>query len=314
MTEQKNTNTGLGGFGGRNLAKLLGPLNVWSFALQRLSAHDEAEAAQQFEKLGYPAIWMPESLGSKEVIAHSALLLQATTSAVIAPGIASIHARDPMAMASAAKTLGEQFPGRFVLGIGVSHAPSVESRGGTYANPLEQMRRYLDAMDAAQYAAPLPDPPVPLVLAALGPKMLDLTAQRADGAHPYFVPVEHTSVARRHLGPDAALIVELTAVLTTDRAKGLQIARAFARNYLALPNYANNLKRLGWTDVDVAGDGSERLIDAVIAIGDADTIVERIKAHLEAGADTVCLQLREEKSADPALAAYAEIRAAFDVR
>ena len=311
MTDQKNTSSGLGGFGGRKLANVLGPLNVWSFALQRLSAHDEAQAAQQFESLGYPAIWMPESLGSKEVIAHSALLLQATTTAVIAPGIASIHARDPMAMASAAKTLGEQYPGRFVLGIGVSHAPSVESRGGTYAKPLEQMRDYLDAMDAAQYAAPLPDPPVPLVLAALGPKMLELSAQRADGAHPYFVPVEHTAVARRHLGAEPALIVEQTAVLTTDRTRGLEIARAFARNYLALPNYANNLKRLGWTDDDVAGDGSERLIDAVIAIGDADTIVERVRAHLEAGADTVCLQLREEKSADPALAAYAEIKAAF---
>ena len=311
MTDQTNTSSGLGGFGGRNLANLLGPLNVWSFALQRLSAHDEAHAARQFESLGYPAIWMPESLGSKEVMAHSALLLQVTTTAVIAPGIASIHARDPMAMASAAKTLGEQFPGRFVLGIGVSHAPSVESRGGTYANPLEQMRHYLDAMDAAQYAAPLPDPPVPLVLAALGPKMLELSAQRADGAHPYFVPVEHTAVARRHLGAEPALIVEQTAVLTTDRTRGLEIARAFARNYLALPNYANNLKRLGWTDDDVAGDGSERLIDAVIAIGDADTIVQRITAHLEAGADTVCLQLREEKSADPALAAYAEIRGAF---
>jgi probable F420-dependent oxidoreductase len=312
VTDGRKPSNGLGGLGGRNLANLLGPLNVWSFALQRLSAKDEADAARHFEDLGYPAIWMPESLGSKEVMAHSALLLQATKTAIVAPGIASIHARDPMAMASAAKTLGEQFPGRFVLGIGVSHAPSVESRGGTYANPLDQMRRYLDAMDAAQYAAPLPDPPVPLVLAALGPKMLELAAARADGAHPYFVPVEHTPIARRHLGPEPALIVEQTAVLTTDRTSGLQIARAFARNYLALPNYANNLKRLGWTDDDIATDGTERLIDAVIAIGDVDTIVQRIKAHLDAGADTVCLQLREEKSADPALAAYAEIRAAFD--
>jgi probable F420-dependent oxidoreductase len=312
VTDQELKNTGLGGYGGRNLAKLLGPLNVWSFALQRLSAHEESEAARRLEALGYPAIWMPESLGSKEVIAHSALLLNATTNAIVAPGIASIHARDPMAMAAAAKTLGEQFPGRFVLGIGVSHAPSVETRGGTYNNPLTQMREYLDHMDAAAYAAPSPEPPVPLVLAALGPKMLELAAQRADGAHPYFVPVEHTSFARQHLGPDSALIVEQTAVLTTDRAKGLQIARAFARNYLALPNYANNLKRLGWSDGDVAGDGSERLIDAVIAIGDVDAIVSRIRAHLAAGADTVCLQLREERSADPALSAYEQIRAAFD--
>jgi len=305
-------NRGLGGYGGRQLAELLGPLNVWSFALQRLSADDEAQAAQQLERLGYRAIWVPESLGSKEAMAHLALLLQATTKAVIAPGIANIHARDPMAMANGAKTLGEQFPGRLVLGIGVSHAPSVESRGGDYGKPLEQMTRYLDAMDAAVYAAPLPDRPVPLVLAALGPKMLELAAQRADGAHPYFVPVSHTAVARQQLGPRPALIVEQTAVLTNDRAHGLEVARAFARNYLALPNYANNLRRLGWSDADIANDGSERLIDAVVAIGDVETIVARVGAHLDAGADTVCLQIRETKSADPALSAYAELKAAFE--
>jgi probable F420-dependent oxidoreductase len=199
-----------------------------------------------------------------------------------------------------------------VLGIGVSHAPSVQTRGGEYGNPLAQMKAYLDAMDAAQYAAPRPNPPVPLVLAALGPKMLELAATRADGAHPYFVPVEHTSFARQHLGPDAALIVEQAAVLTTDRQRGLAIARAFAKNYLALDNYANNLRRLGWSDDDIGNDGSDRMVDAVVAIGDVDTIVSRVRAHLEAGADTVCLQIREEKSADPALAAYAEVKAAFD--
>jgi len=303
---------GLGGYGGRRLAQLLGPLNVWSFALQRLSASDEGEAARRLERLGFPAIWIPESLGSKEVMAHSALLLQATQRAILAPGIANIHARDPMAMANGAKTLGEQFPGRFVLGIGVSHAPSVKMRGGDYGNPLALMNTYLDAMAAAQYAAPEPSPAVPLVLAALGPKMLDLAARRSDGAHTYFVPVEHTPKARQQLGPDAALIVEMTAVLTSDRKQGLDIARAFARHYLALPNYANNLRRLGWSDDDIGNDGSDRILDAVIAIGDVDLIVGRIREHLAAGADTVCLQLREEKSADPALLAHAEIKAAFD--
>jgi probable F420-dependent oxidoreductase len=311
VTTSDEPSAGLGGYGGRKLAELLGPLNAWNFALQRLSAQDESTAVRRLEELGYPALWIPESLGSKEAIAHSALLLQATSKAVIATGIANIHARDPMAMANGAKTLGERFPGRFVLGIGVSHAPSVVSRGGDYGNPLAQMVQYLDAMQAAQYAAPTPNPPVPLVLAALGPKMLELAATRADGAHPYFVPVEHTPYARRHLGADAALIVEQAAVLTTDRARGLEIARAFARHYLALPNYANNLRRLGWTDADISNDGSDRMIDAVVAIGDVDTIVSRIRAHLESSADTVCLQLREEKSTDPALAAYAEISAAF---
>ncbi len=302
---------GLGGFGGRNLARKLGPLNAWSFALQRLAAAEEADAARKLEQLGHKAIWIPESLGSKDVLAHSAILLQATETAIVAPGIANIHARDPMAMANGARALGEAFPGRFVLGIGVSHAPSVQMRGGSYQNPLQQMRTYLDAMDAAQYAAPAPDPPVPVVLAALGPKMLELAAERADGAHPYFVPVGHTPYARRYLGHDAALIPEVTAVLTTDRSHGLEIARAFAKHYLALPNYANGLRRLGWSDDDIANDGSDRLLEAVIAIGDVDHIVKRIRDHLNAGADTVTLQLREEKSSDPALAAHAEIRAAF---
>jgi probable F420-dependent oxidoreductase len=305
------SSNGLGGYGGRNLARLLGTLNVWSFALQRLTAENAGAAARAYEETGYRAIWLPESLGSKEAMAQSAILLANTHRAIVAPGIANVHARDPMAMANGAKTLGEAYPGRFVLGIGVSHAPSVATRGGDYGNPLAVMRGYLDAMAAATYAAPLPDPPVPLVLAALGPKMLELAAQRADGAHTYFVPAEHTPVARRHLGPDPALITEVTAVLTTDRSAGLEIARAFARHYLALPNYANNLRRLGWGEADLAGDGGEALIDAVVAIGDVDTIVRRVKDHLDAGADTVCLQIRAERSTDPSFEAYREIFAAF---
>jgi probable F420-dependent oxidoreductase len=300
---------GLGGFGGRQLAARMGRVGVWSFALQRLAAAEERSVAAEMESLGFPAIWIPESLGSKEVFAHSAILLDATERVVVAPGIANIYARDPMGMANAAKALGEAHPGRFVLGIGVSHAPSVTSRGASYGKPIETMTAYLDAMTAAQYAAPEPDPPVPLVLAALGPRMLELAARRADGAHPYFVPVEHTSVARRHLGPEPFLGVEMTAVLTSDRAAGLRIARAFAKNYLALPNYANNLRRLGWTDEDVAGEGSEALVDAVIAIGDVETIVGRARDHLAAGADHVCVQLREAKSTDPALAAFRELAA-----
>lgn len=289
----------------------MGPVGVWSFALQRLSAVDEREATRELEGLGFPATWIPESLGSKEAFAHSSILLGATKTLVIAPGIANIHARDPMAMANAAAALGEAYPGRFVLGIGVSHKPSVETRGSEYGKPVETMRRYLDWMAAAQYAAPEPDPPVPLVLAALGPRMLELAAERTDGAHPYFVPVEHTVEARRVLGAGPFLGVEQTAVLTTDRAAGLRIARAFAKNYLALPNYANNLRRLGWSDGDLAGEGSERLIDAVIAIGDVEAIAQRVRDQLAAGADHVCVQLREEQSADPALSAYRELAAAF---
>ena len=300
---------GVGGYGGRRLAQRLGRVGLWSFALPRLSAGAAGAAARAYEQLGYPAIWLPESLGSKEVLAHAALLLIATSTVPIATGIANIHARDPMAMANGARALGEAFPNRFVLGIGVSHAPSVALRGGDYGSPLQQMRAYLDAMAAAQYTAPEPDPPVPLVIAALGPRMLTLAAERADGAHPYFVPVEHTPIARSQLGPDACLATEVTAVLTTDQSAGRAIARAFARHYLALPNYANNLRRMGWSDDDIASDGSDRMIDAVVAIGDVDAIVARVKAHLEAGADLVCVQLREEKSTDPAIEGYRELAA-----
>jgi probable F420-dependent oxidoreductase len=183
----------------------------------------------------------------------------------------------------------------------------VATRGGAYGKPVDTMRTYLDAMVTAPYAAPEPDPPVPLVLAALGPRMLALAAERADGAHPYFVPVEHTVGARKRLGPEPFLGVEQAAVLATDREAGLRIARAFAKSYLALPNYTNNLRRLGWSDQDLAGEGSERLIDAVIAIGDADAIVRRIRDHLDAGADHVCVQLREEQPTDPALGAHREL-------
>jgi len=303
--------TGVGGFGGRRLASVLGRVGTWSFALQRLSAAEETSVAGEIEGLGYPTIWIPESLGSKEVFAHASILLGATKHVAIATGIANIYARDPMAMANGAKALGEAHPGRFVLGIGVSHAPSVQARGAEYGKPIETMRAYLDAMDAAQYAAPEPDSPVPLVLAALGPRMLALAAERADGAHPYFVPVEHTPFAREQLGPEPCLAVEQTAVLTNDPVEGRGIARAFARNYLALPNYANNLRRMGWAEAHVEGEGSDRLIDAVVAVGDVETIVRRVKAHLDGGADHVCVQLRRERAADPAIEAHRELAAAL---
>lgn len=303
---------GLGGYGGRNLARLLGKVGVWSFALQRLAARDEIAAAKQFEAVGYPATWIPESLGSKEVLVHAGLLLANTSSSIFATGIANIHARDPMAMANAAKALGEAYPNRFVLGIGVSHAPSVAMRGGDYANPMARMTAYLDAMEGAQYAAPTPDPPVPLLLAALGPKMLELAALRADGAHPYFVPVEHTPAARQRLGTEPCLATEVTAVLTTDRSAGFDVARAFAKHYLALPNYANNLRRLGWGEADI-DNASDAIVDAVVAIGDVDAIVKRARAHLEAGADHVCIQVRAEKSNDPSIGAYSELAAAFEI-
>ena len=289
----------------------LGRVGVWSFALQAHDAATERAAVAAYETLGYRSTWFPESVGSKEAFAHAAILLGASARMIVATGIANVYARDPMAMANGARTLAEAYPGRFILGLGVSHAATVARRGSVYERPIERMSAYLDAMEAAAYAAPAPAEPVPVVLAALGPRMLELAAARTDGAHPYFVPVEHTAMARERLGPEPLLVVEQTAVLDTDRAGARETARAFAARYLGLPNYANNLRRLGWGDEDLTGGGSDRLLDALIVQGDAGVIAARVRAHLDAGADHVCVQLRASDPTDLCLAGYEELRAAL---
>ena len=293
------------------LRAALGRVGVWSFALQANTADAERSAVRGYERLGYGATWFPESIGSKEAFAHAGLLLAAGTRIVVGTGIANIYARDPMAMANGARTLSEAYPGRFVLGIGVSHAPSVAARGSVYEHPVERMSAYLDAMEAATWVAPAPAEPPPVLLAALGPRMLDLAAARTAGAHPYFVPVEHTALARQRLGAEPLLVVEQTAVLDTDDTRSRETARAFAGRYLALENYANNLRRLGWDDGDIAGGGSDRLLDAVVVRGDAAAIVARVREHLDAGADHVCVQLRAPDPADLAMDGYTELRAAL---
>jgi probable F420-dependent oxidoreductase len=291
------------------LRTALGRVGLWSFALQTRPGAAEQAAVRGYEALGYSATWFPESIGSREALSHAAVLLAGSPRMVVATGIANIYARDAAAMANGARTLVDAYPGRFVLGIGVSHAPSVALRGATYGAPIETMRAYLDAMDAADYAGPpLADRP-PVVLAALGPRMLDLAAERADGAHPYFVPVEHTRMARERLGPHPVLAVEVTAVLDTNASRARDVARTFATRYLGLANYANNLRRLGWADDELADGGSDRLLDAVVPQGDAAAIARRVHEHLDAGADHVCVQLRAPDPKDLCLEAYAELRA-----
>lgn len=295
--------------GGRALAARLGRIGVWSFALQEHTTDEEQAAVGDLEAAGYGAVWVPESVGSKEILSHAAILLGAGRRIVVASGVANIWARDPTAAANGARTLGEAFPGRFLLGLGVSHAPSVAVRGQQYDHPLERMQTYLEAMDAASYSGPPPAAPVGRVLAALGPRMLSLAAERADGAHTYFVPVEHTAQARARLGPEPFLAVEQTAVLEPDPIEARRIARAFAGRYLALANYANNLRRLGYGDDDLAGTGSDRVIDAVVAWGDVAAVAARVRAHLEAGADHVCIQLRASAPSDLCLGQYRELAA-----
>ncbi len=288
----------------------LGRVGIWSFGLQANSAVEARVAVAAYEAFGYSATWFPESLGSKEAFAQAGLLLGASPRMVVATGIASIYARDPQAMVNGARTLAEAYPGRFVLGIGVSHAPSVQARGGTYRRPVETMAAYLDAMAAAPWTGPALDSP-PVLLAALGPRMLELAADRADGAHPYFVPVEHTRLARERLGPEPVLAVEIAGVIDANPARARETARAFAARYLGLDNYAGNLRRLGWSDADLAEGGSEPLVDAVIACGDAAAVAGRVREHLQAGADHVCVQLRAPDPADLCLEAYGELRDAL---
>ena len=268
----------------------IGRVGIWTFAFDLQPAQRAQAIAAEIEALGYGAIWIPEALG-REAFTNSAVLLAGTRRIVVATGIANIWARDAMAMAAAQKTLAEAYPDRFLLGIGVSHAPLVGMRGHTYAKPLTAMRDYLDAMDSAPFMAVPPSAAPQRVLAALAPRMLKLAAEHANGSHPYFVPPEHTAFARSILGRDRLLAPEQAVVLESDASNARAVARAHMSTYLGLPNYANNLKRLGFTDDDIGSGGSNRLVDAVVAWGTVDAIVARVRAHHDAGADHVCIQV-----------------------
>jgi len=268
-----------------------GRIGIWTVALDGVPSSLAKEHVAELDVLGYGAVWIPEAVG-REVLTASALLLSASDRIVVATGIANIWARDPMAMAGGLKTLTEAFPGRFLLGMGVSHQVAVEFlRGQTYDKPLTRMRAYLDAMDSALFMAAEPTQPAQRMLAALGPRMLELAAERTAGAHTYFVPVEHTVTARAALGDGELLCVEQAVVVETDPTTARAIGRRHMAMYLGLPNYTNNLKRFGWTDDDIADGGSDALVDAIVAWGDLDTVVARVQAQHEAGADHVCLQV-----------------------
>jgi probable F420-dependent oxidoreductase len=288
----------------------IGRTGIWTFHLELQPASRAREIAAEIEELGYGALWIPEALG-REIFTHAALLLAATKRIVVATGIANIWARDPMAMANAQKTLTEAYPNRFLLGMGVSHAPMVGMRGHAYDKPLSTMRAYLDQMDAAPFMAAPPSAQPERVLAALAPKMLRLAAERTRGSHPYFVPPEHTRRAREILGPGPLLAPEQAAVLERDPGTARQIARAHMSIYLGLPNYVNNLKRLGFTDDDIAGGGSDRLVDAIVVWGDIGTVVRRVEEHRSAGANHVCLQVLDADPRMPPLRQWKELAAAL---
>ena len=267
----------------------LGKLGVWA-SFDSLTATAGRDLARRIETLGYQTLWMPESRG-RNVLVNSAYLLASTTKLNIATGIANIYARDTMAMVNAQRGLAEQSDGRFLLGLGVSHLPMVKGlRGHDYGKPVATMRSYLEGMAAAPYGAPAPAQPPKTVLAALGPKMLELAREKADGAHPYNVTPEHTAEARRILGKGKLLCPEIMVLLETNPTKARAVARENLSHYFALVNYVNNWRRLGFADADFAGNGSDRLIDALIVWGDEGAIRRRIQQHWDAGADHVCIQ------------------------
>ena len=267
----------------------LGTLGVFCFT-DALTPAQLTELAQRTEQLGYAALWYPEVLGY-ESFALGSFLLTRTTRLIIASGIANIYARDATAAKQGQHTLAKLSGGRFVLGLGVSHAPLVEdARGHQYRTPVATMRAYLDAMDKAVAIAPSLEEPPPTVLAALGPQMTALAAAQTAGALPYNVTPEHTARARAILGPNPWLCVEQKVLLVTDATKAREVARQAMAFYLPLTNYRHNWQRLGFREEDLANGGSDRFLDAMVAWGDESAIRQRLQAHFDAGASHVCIQ------------------------
>lgn len=292
----------------------LGRHGIWTFNLELVPSAESSERVGELDELGFGAVWVPEAVG-REAFTNAALLLRGGSDIVVATGVAQIWGRDPLAASAAQKTLTEAYPDRFLLGLGVSHRPMVEGlRGHDYSRPFSAMRDYLDRMDAGVFAAAAPASPPRRVLAALGPRMLSLARDRSDGSLTYFVPPEHTAAARATLGDGPVLAVEQAVVLETDASTARDIARTHTRIYTGLPNYTNNLRRLDptWTDADFVPGGSDRLVDTVVAWGDMDTVLARVRAHHDAGADHVCIQVVDGSAAVP-MAAWRELAAALDL-
>jgi probable F420-dependent oxidoreductase len=267
----------------------LGRLGVWTW-LDALPAAEAAAFAKRVESWGYSALWVPEAVG-REPFALLGYLAAATSRLVLATGIANVYARDAFTTRSAQLTLAELSGDRFLLGLGVSHEPMVQGlRGHAYGPPVATMRGYLETMERAPYAGPKPPASPPVVIAALRRRMLELAAERAQGAHPYNVTPEHTARAREILGRTAWLCPEQMVLLETDASRARGLARQNLRIYLGLPNYQKNLVWLGFTDRDFQDGGSDRLVDALVAWGDERAIAARIRAHHDAGADHVCIQ------------------------
>jgi probable F420-dependent oxidoreductase len=281
----------------------LGPVGVWWSGSWKVDGDPEIDVASELESMGYGAIWSSGGF-DRGLSRRFGRLLSSTSHLVVASGIVNVWSGAPEEVAEAAAALEAEHPDRFLLGLGVSHPALIEA----YANPYDRMVGYLDALDTSVPSVPRER----RVLAALRPRMLELAADRSGGAHPYFVPIDHSARARQILGPDVLLCPELTVVFETNPTRARERARSFAAGYLAMPNYANNLRWLGYGDEEVSGAGSDRLIDAVIAWGDAESIARRVHEHHDAGADHVCLQVTGAGDGFP-LEQYRELASALSL-
>ncbi len=259
---------------------------IWSGALRRGDPAEAAEVAAELDELGYTAIWIGDVGGDLWGCVDT--LLAATERAVVATGIANIWIRTPEDTAHQHATLNAQYGHRFLLGIGVSHGHLVEGVfGQEYRRPLARLAQFLDGLDEAEVPVPVDE----RVIAALGPKALALAGERSAGTHPYLTSPEHTATAREVLGAGAIVAPEQGLILESDPDRARTIARQFLARYLEAPNYTNNFRRLGFTEDDIAGGGSDRFVDALIAWGDEDAVAARVQAHRDAGASHVCVQV-----------------------
>ena len=263
----------------RKLASRVGPIGIWTDQMDTLTAPQLRETIAQLESKGLPALWFGEAVG-REAFTLASLVLEASTNLMVGTGIANIYGRDPYTAAASAKTLAEAHPGRFVMGLGVSHDMVVAGlRGHLYSQPLKAMTEYLEGLEDNPYVAPTPVDRPPVVIAALGPKMLSIARTQASGALTLLVTPEHTKMARRVLGPDPLLAVEQTIVIQSDPAKARKTAREHLDLYLGLPNYRQSLIRQGFETTDLAHGGSDVLVDALVAWGDLDSIKNRVQRH-----------------------------------
>ncbi|OHV64839.1 TIGR03620 family F420-dependent LLM class oxidoreductase [Pseudofrankia sp. BMG5.36] len=286
----------------------LGKVGIWTNQLTRLTSPEFRDTVQEIEELGFGTLWFGESALGREAFTNAALTLSWTGRIVVATGVASIYARDASATASAQRVLCESFPHRFLLGLGVSHEGLVKARGHSYDKPLDAMRHYLRGIDVHP-AGDLPHPPVPppRVLAALGPGMLELARDHAQGAHPFLVTPEHTHLARETLGPGRLLAPEQGVLLEEDPEVARSILRAEIKNRLGYPNYRKSLVRLGWTTDDFAGGGSDALVDRLFVWGSVAEVAARVKEHLAAGADHVALYVLRAKAGGVPIEEYRQL-------